>query len=86
MRPSEYSTIPQDGEDLFSSGDPQHVKPEVYYGDGPFDPPSSDDENDELLEKETTRETLPDVEVSGLRIGSSHKVSCVQKQWWRLRG
>lgn len=26
-------------------------KPETYYGDGPFDPPSSDDESDVLLEK-----------------------------------
>ena len=26
-------------------------KPETYYGDGPFDPPSSDDESEVLLEK-----------------------------------
>ena len=27
-----------------------HIRPAVYYGEGPFDPPSSDDEEGHLLE------------------------------------
>ncbi|KAJ7777301.1 dipeptidyl aminopeptidase [Mycena metata] len=30
---------------------PLHIRPQTYYGDGPFDPPSSDEEDEALLEK-----------------------------------
>lgn len=77
MRPSEYSVIPQDGDDVFTAtaeGSQIPIKPEVYYGDGSFDPPSSDDEDDGLLEKNIRREGLTDVEETGLRVGGGHKV------------
>lgn len=77
MRPSEYAAIPQDGDDVFSptAESSQLVKPEVYYGEGPFDPPSSDDEGDGLLEKNTGEENATDVEQTGLRLGNGNKVS-----------
>lgn len=36
--------------DAAQFGEPSRVRPATYYGDGPFEPPSSDEE-DELLEK-----------------------------------
>jgi dipeptidyl aminopeptidase len=35
-----------------SHASPTPVRPEVYYGDGPFDPPSSDEEDETLLDKD----------------------------------
>ena len=62
MRDQEYSALPDEG-DIVRTAQPhdEHVdqyppipiKPEVYYGDGPFDPQSSDDEEEELLNKRT---------------------------------
>ena len=71
MRPSEYSAVPRDGDDMFSptAESSQYVKPEVYYGEGPFDPPSSDDEEDVLLEKNRARGIASEVEETGLRLG-----------------
>ena len=40
------------------------VRPPTYYGEGPFDPPSSDDEDESLLQKETAR-SLGTVERAG---------------------
>ena len=56
--------------------DPTVVKPETYYGDGPFDPPSSDDEDEELLEKNARSMHPDDPELedgTGLIIGG-HQV------------
>ena len=61
MALSNYEPLGQ-GDDLFEGTSDHAVaapaantadppKPETYYGDGPFDPPSSDDESEELLEK-----------------------------------
>jgi hypothetical protein len=52
------------------------VRPPTYYGEGPFDPPSSDDEDERLLEK--SRPLSPGGDQiegggAGLRIGG-HKV------------
>jgi len=62
MHVSNYEALSQDGEDVSYDGasssvrhvddlGPVTVKPETYYGEGLFDPPSSDDEGDDLLEK-----------------------------------
>jgi len=78
MRPSEYSVVPQEGDDLFSpaaEGSRRPPKPEVYYGEGPFDPPSSDEEEEILLEKDANRRALVDVEETGLRVGGGQKRS-----------
>ncbi|KAI8985642.1 dipeptidyl aminopeptidase [Trametes punicea] len=60
--PSNYEPLAREGDDLFNGESssaavayPVPVKPESYYGEGPFDPPSSDDESEELLEKDTER-------------------------------
>jgi dipeptidyl aminopeptidase B len=63
MPPSNYGPLPQ----LDSEGHPTSahastdvlsstpIRPAIYYGDGPFDPPSSDsDESEVLLEKPLT--------------------------------
>ncbi|KAH9913079.1 dipeptidyl aminopeptidase [Epithele typhae] len=48
-------------------------KPETYYGDGPFDPPSSDDEADQLLEKSEERSGRRIEEEGDLVIGKRDK-------------
>ncbi|CDO69708.1 hypothetical protein BN946_scf184851.g96 [Trametes cinnabarina] len=60
--PTDYEPLARDAEDFFGGGPssaaaayPSTVKPETYYGEGPFDPPSSDDESEELLEKDAER-------------------------------
>ena len=40
------------------------VRPPTYYGEGPFDPPSSEDEDESLLQKETSR-SLGTIERAG---------------------
>jgi len=62
MSSSNYEPLPQEGA---SSGDALYderasthsgpVRPPTYYGEGPFDPPSSDDEDESLLQKENSR-------------------------------
>ena len=52
---------------LYDEQVPTHsgpVRPPTYYGEGPFDPPSSDDEDESLLLKETSR-SLGTVERAG---------------------
>ena len=59
MSSSNYERLPQEGT---SSRDNHHderasthsgpVRPPTYYGEGPFDPPSSEDEDESLLQKE----------------------------------
>ncbi|KAI0820257.1 dipeptidyl aminopeptidase [Trametes gibbosa] len=60
--PTTYEPLQRDEDDVFYSGPsssavplPIPVKPEVYYDEGPFDPPSSDDESDSFLAKEQGR-------------------------------
>ena len=53
-------------------------KPETYYGDGPFDPPSSDDESEVLLEKGGPRSPGVIEEEGDLVVGNgSRKVRLV---------
>ena len=90
MPPSTYEPLQQD-RDEFSQGDSAgsvHTayppKPETYYGDGPFDPPSSDDEADELLEKTRERDGRSIEEDGGLVLGGGQKVclrSCRTSFW-----
>lgn len=76
MPPSPYQPLAQEGDDFFqgSSGAAEGTayppKPETYYGEGPFDPPSSDDEADELLEKGGQRSGRAIEEEGTLVIGS----------------
>ncbi|RPD57299.1 dipeptidyl aminopeptidase [Lentinus tigrinus ALCF2SS1-7] len=79
MAPTDYEPLSQaDGFFEGSSSDhPAAVntayppKPETYYGDGPFDAPSSDDESEELLEKGERQRTGRAIEEEGhLVIGS----------------
>jgi hypothetical protein len=44
------------------------VRPPTYYGEGPFDPPSSDDEDERLLEKSSEGSQL-EGGGTGLKIG-----------------
>lgn len=48
---------------------PSVVKPATYYGEGEFDPPSSDDEDDAFLEKSLSRKTPGEGEIVGDGIG-----------------
>ena len=49
-------------------------KPDTYYGEGPFDPPSSDDEADQLLEKGGERSGRMIEEDGDLFVGKRDKV------------
>ncbi|CCM01272.1 uncharacterized protein FIBRA_03321 [Fibroporia radiculosa] len=62
MHVSDYEALSQEGSSTSHNNastsshyademEAMSIKPEAYYGEGPFDPPSSDDEADELLEK-----------------------------------
>lgn len=84
MRNSEYEPIIQVEDDVFTDAasskrvdhDSSVVKPETYYGDGPFDPPSSDDEDEELLEKNARSMHPDDPELedgTGLVIGGHQR-------------
>ena len=48
---------------LTSNYPPEAIKPVTYYGEGEFDPPSSDDEEETFLEKSLSRK--PDGGVDG---------------------
>lgn len=53
--PPEYQPLPHDGGDPEDSEHypPQQPRPAMYYGEGEFDPPSSDDEEDSaFIEKQ----------------------------------
>ncbi|CAL1714024.1 unnamed protein product [Somion occarium] len=73
MPPAGYEPVPEQG-DLFTDATdaqlhPSIVKPPTYYEEGPFDPPSSDDEDDTFLEK-----GAPDmVDEGGLVVGGPKK-------------
>jgi hypothetical protein len=71
MSSSNYEPLPQEGEGsrdiLFDERALTHsgpVRPPTYYGEGPFDPPSSEDEDESLLQKENNR-SLGMVESAG---------------------
>jgi dipeptidyl aminopeptidase len=51
------------------------LRPAIYYNEGSFDPPSSDDESDGLLEKDapTTPRLAESGEWNGLVVGGSKK-------------
>ncbi|KAI0765616.1 dipeptidyl aminopeptidase [Trametes elegans] len=75
--PPTYEALPQEGDESFrdgpsSSATAYHipVKPETYYGEGPFDPPSSDDESEELIDKEDARSGRAIEEEGHLIVGS----------------
>jgi len=64
MSSSKYERLPQEGagsgDALYDERASTHsgpVRPPTYYGEGPFDPPSSEDEDEDetLLLKETPR-------------------------------
>ena len=62
MSSSNYEPLPQDGAgyrdtpfDERASTHSGPVRPPTYYGEGPFDPPSSEDEDESLLQKENNR-------------------------------
>jgi dipeptidyl aminopeptidase len=46
-----YEQLTQEAEEPDESLPVSAVRPPVYYGDGPFDPPSSDEEDAGLLDK-----------------------------------
>lgn len=78
--PSTYEPLAQEGDDVFgtvpSSSAVVHpipIKPETYYGEGPFDPPSSDDEADSFLGKEDERSGRA-IEAEGDLVVGSRKV------------
>lgn len=78
MSSSNYELLSQEGAGFEETpyDRPTHsgpVRPPTYYGEGPFDPPSSEDEDETLLQKEPTRSpgtveragyAEPDVKVS----------------------
>lgn len=62
-----YERLPQEGEPGYRDDqgtsrigvNDTHRRPETYYGHGPFDAPSSDEEEDDLLEKSLHLPTSP---------------------------
>ncbi|KAH9893599.1 dipeptidyl aminopeptidase [Cubamyces lactineus] len=62
-----------DGPSSLAARYPVTVKPETYYGEGPFDPPSSDDESEELLEKGVERSGRAIEAEGNLVVGSGKK-------------
>ena len=91
MSSSNYEPLPQDGPGV---GDPLYdertstrsgpVRPPTYYGEGSFDPPSSEDEDESLLLKENNRSlgmveragyAEPDVKVRLHRSASNQALS-----------
>lgn len=89
MSRSGYEPIPLEGVDHEPTDDPNGhyppalVKPMTYYGEGEFDPPSSDDEDEALIEKlkhGTSGDTLQEGGGDGLSedvelVIGGHKVS-----------
>ena len=80
--PSQYEPLGQEApDDYFHAESSSRVntafppKPETYYGEGPFDPPSSDDDESEvLLEKNGSRRGIGIFEEEGHLIVGSTKV------------
>ncbi|KAI0640694.1 dipeptidyl aminopeptidase [Trametes meyenii] len=74
--PSTYEPLAQEGGELggsSSSAAAYAIMPETYYGEGPFDPPSSDDESEELMEKDAERSGRAIEEEGNLIVGSRKK-------------
>ncbi|KAK7685763.1 hypothetical protein QCA50_011109 [Cerrena zonata] len=74
MPPAGYSPVHVEQDDVFTDEprDSSFVRPPTYYEEGPFDPPSSDDEEDAFLEKNTSVNT--DMEGDGgLVVGGTKK-------------
>lgn len=74
MPTPDYSPVPQGEDDVHSPESagkypPEAIKPVTYYGEGEFDPPSSDDEDELLLEKSLTRKSPEDAEQQGEGLG-----------------
>jgi dipeptidyl aminopeptidase len=71
MQRSEYTALAQESAEDAASSSEGPLKPEPYYGEGPFDPPSSDDEDGAFVDKGT----LPDAERSphGLVVGGPRR-------------
>jgi hypothetical protein len=72
MAPAEYSAVQQDegpGDDspAHTNYPPEAIKPVTYYGEGDFDPPSSDDEQETFLEKSLSRK--PNGSADGMENG-----------------
>ena len=72
MPPTGYESIHEEQEDVFT--DTPLVRPPTYYEEGPFDPPSSDDEEDAFLEKDGRVNSDMEGE-GGLVVGGVKKVS-----------
>lgn len=52
MPPPEYEALSADGDESEAPAKyPPQPRPATYYGEGDFEPPSSDDEEDAFLEK-----------------------------------
>lgn len=65
MPPPQYVAIPGEGNESPTTVDyPPQPRPVTYYGDGEFDAPSSDNEEEVFLEKKPTHEAL-DSELGG---------------------
>lgn len=72
MSAPEYEPIPHEVEDSLNVDDspingkypPQYIRPPTYYGEGEFDPPSSDEE-ESFLEKSKPRPTDDTENVAG---------------------
>lgn len=65
---SSYERLPQEGDDdswELASHSAQPQRPTIYYGHGPFDPPSSDDEDEDVL-REKGGSRSPGLAESGL--------------------
>ncbi|KAI0676150.1 dipeptidyl aminopeptidase [Trametes maxima] len=76
--PPTYEPLAQEGSEPLlggpsSSASAYAIKPETYYGEGPFDPPSSDDESEELMEKDAERSGRAIEEEGNLVVGSRKK-------------
>jgi dipeptidyl aminopeptidase B len=57
----QYEAIPRERyDDAVSNGSYPPPRPAAYYGEGEFDPPSSDDEDDVFLEKGKVADTEGD--------------------------
>ncbi|ETW78834.1 dipeptidyl aminopeptidase [Heterobasidion irregulare TC 32-1] len=95
MPPSAYGPLAQedDREDVDvasmtrASGHGLLPRPPVYYGEGPFDPPSSDDESEELLSKqEAGSDGLAERgQIMANEVGSSGLYVGRRREWSSMR-
>lgn len=71
MPPASYERIPLEAEELYTLDTgtghypPGLVKPPTYYGEGEFDPPSSDEDEEDLFVEKTKNVTFGDSEQEG---------------------